>query len=158
VTLEAVQNRQRDNLPEGLEYLRVLLVGCGTLGSMAYTTASRTGIGAEGGWVLVDYDHVGPENMIQSFFPTQIDMPKVTALADLFSWMNTEPLHMDLEEFVESERGQFDVVICAVDDWEARRMLASLCQNGSLPTSLFFDGRIGHRNMEIRWVLNTQAH
>eukprot|EP01060_Flectonema_neradi_P003074 TRINITY_DN11926_c1_g1_i2.p1 TRINITY_DN11926_c1_g1~~TRINITY_DN11926_c1_g1_i2.p1 ORF type:complete len:214 (+),score=32.30 TRINITY_DN11926_c1_g1_i2:48-644(+) len=114
-----------------------LIVGVGGVGSVTAEMLTRCGIGK---LILIDYDTVELANMNRLFYqPSQCGMKKVNAAVETLTNINSdvelEPLHMNittvdnfdilLNKITNGSKtgGQIDLVLCCVDNFEARLAL-----------------------------------
>ena len=119
----------------------VLIVGVGGVGSVSAEMLTRCGIGK---LILVDYDKVELANMNRLFYqPSQCGMHKVDAAMETLKNINPdvqfEALHMNittvdnfdilLKRIATGSKtdGQVDLVLCCVDNFEARLALNQAC-------------------------------
>lgn len=87
-----------------------VIVGCGAVGRNVALQLSALGVGAV---VLIDYDHVSPENIGPQAWPEhQIDKLKVEALAHACSELNG-----DMVVFTIPDKFSPDVVDDAIKNW-----------------------------------------
>jgi len=109
---------------------RVLIIGCGGLGSNAAEMLVRSGVGH---LVLVDSDVVDETNLNRQFyFRDQIGMPKTEALADNLRRIRPGVGLMLVQERVDARTlpdllPGVDAVIEAVDTAEGKAMVISTC-------------------------------
>lgn len=110
-----------------LQQVRIGLAGAGGLGSNCAQTLVRSGFRR---FVLVDFDRVEASNLNrQFFFPDQVGLPKVAALAANLSRINPG-LELKLHETAitpENVRPLFagcDAVLECVDDASVKKLLA----------------------------------
>eukprot|EP01060_Flectonema_neradi_P003073 TRINITY_DN11926_c1_g1_i1.p1 TRINITY_DN11926_c1_g1~~TRINITY_DN11926_c1_g1_i1.p1 ORF type:complete len:376 (+),score=73.38 TRINITY_DN11926_c1_g1_i1:48-1130(+) len=118
-----------------------LIVGVGGVGSVTAEMLTRCGIGK---LILIDYDTVELANMNRLFYqPSQCGMKKVNAAVETLTNINSdvelEPLHMNittvdnfdilLNKITNGSKtgGQIDLVLCCVDNFEARLALNQAC-------------------------------
>ncbi|WP_051822496.1 sulfur carrier protein ThiS adenylyltransferase ThiF [Desulfonatronum thiodismutans] len=120
-----------------LQRVRVGLAGAGGLGSNCAHALVRSGFKR---FVLVDFDRVEPSNLNrQFFFPDQVGLPKVVALAANLLCINPD-LELELLEsriMEDNVQGLFagcDAVLECVDDPSVKKLLAE----AMLPTSALF--------------------
>eukprot|EP00754_Rhynchopus_humris_P049601 Rhum_TRINITY_DN8489_c0_g1::Rhum_TRINITY_DN8489_c0_g1_i1::g.28206::m.28206/K12164/UBA5, UBE1DC1; ubiquitin-like modifier-activating enzyme 5 len=112
----------------------VAVVGVGGVGSVAAEMLARCGVGR---LVLFDYDRVELANMNRLFYqPHQCGLTKVEAAAATMSHINPrvriEPFNYDVtstdnfDHFLATVAG-CDVVLCCVDNFEARLAVNQAC-------------------------------
>ncbi|MGC8814410.1 sulfur carrier protein ThiS adenylyltransferase ThiF [Dictyoglomus sp.] len=105
---------------------KVLIVGCGGLGSNAAITLTRTGFS---NFILVDYDNVEISNLNRQFyFFHQIGMPKVLALKENILLVNKSCNVITYQEKITKENAkeilsQGDIIFEAVDGRETKILL-----------------------------------
>ncbi|UOQ48157.1 ThiF family adenylyltransferase [Gracilibacillus caseinilyticus] len=113
---------------------RVLIVGCGALGSSVAEILARAGVGK---LTIIDRDYVEWSNLQRQHLFTEEDardqLPKAAAASDHLTKINScveiEPVVMDATaENLESYVQQADLVIDATDNFDIRFILNDLCQ------------------------------
>lgn len=118
---------------------RVMVVGCGALGNEVLKCLVQFGIGHI---VIVDFDHVEPDNLTRSVFFTIDDAiksrRKVDAVAERLTAMNpdieVECIFGDIAYDVGLGLiGSMDVVIGCVDNRWARYCINRLCMRAGVP-------------------------
>lgn len=145
--------RQRDFFdPEKVD-ARVTIVGCGGIGSFTGVALAKLGVRE---FKLVDFDHVEAHNVPNQFFyPAQVGMSKVDALAETISDTagaiitgrgSPGPCVMPYEQSLQAGLPLSPIVISALDSMSARADLWNLVKN-KLDCKLFLDGRLGAENV-----------
>lgn len=105
---------------------KVVIVGCGGLGSNAAITLTRTGFS---NFILIDYDNVEISNLNRQFyFFHQIGMPKVLALKENILLINKDCNVITYQEKITKENvkeilSQGDIIFEAVDEKETKILL-----------------------------------
>lgn len=121
---------------EALLRSRVLVVGCGGLGSPAAFYLAAAGIGFLG---LMDGDCVDPSNLQrQILYSTEhIGKPKATVAASVLRDLNPDVHPEVYAEFLTAGNmsviGDYDVVVDAVDSARTKLFIASACQACGVP-------------------------
>lgn len=96
------------------------VVGCGAIGSNFIETMIRSGIG---GMHVYDFDLVDTHNIPnQAFWPDQIGKPKVEAMAEIATRLNTKIIPYN-EKISKLKITKQSYVIMAVDSMEARKAI-----------------------------------
>lgn len=119
--------------PEGqrkLQEAKVVIVGCGGLGSVAAEILARAGVGR---LVLVDHDMVELTNLQRQAVYCEEDVGKLKAevLAEKLSKVNSsivieaKAVHLDAESAKDSKVLEGDVVLDCTDNMETRRVIAN---------------------------------
>lgn len=110
---------------------RVLVVGCGALGSPAAMYLAGAGVGS---LVIADFDTVDITNLHRQVFYTQADAGKSKSLllGRSIAALNSEVRVRVIEEFVRSESmaelaAQADVVVEATDNPDSKVMVSDAC-------------------------------
>lgn len=109
-----------------IENTKVVIVGCGGLGSNAAITLTRTGFS---NFILVDFDKVEISNLNRQFyFFHQIGMPKVLALKENILLINKDCNIITYQEKITKENAkdilsQGDIIFEAVDRAEVKVLL-----------------------------------
>lgn len=111
---------------ERIQNTKVVIAGCGGLGSNAAITLTRTGFK---NFILIDHDKVEISNLNrQAYFFHQIGMPKVEALKENIKLINKD---CQIETYIEKigeENVDFylskgDIILEAVDSAETKALL-----------------------------------
>lgn len=116
---------------------RVLIVGCGGIGSNAYHLLVSMGVTD---FTLVDHDEVNDENVFPGFLPGPTGVKKAQALAD---WGRThDVVSTAIMEWVEDAYidDDFDLILVGTDNLESRRFCFSKLRHMS---PWLIDGRMG---------------
>lgn len=142
-------SRQAELVPADVMNVKVLIVGCGSIGSNAAHILASNGVR---NFSLVDFDTVGMENVGPSWFDLHdIDTSKAQALANRLQG------HFDIEDVAVfdrhqgEEQGQFDIVLSCTDAIGVRQRL---WDNNNLDWNLWLDGRMGGWNAEFYAIRN----
>lgn len=125
---------------EGISRLRnakVLVVGCGALGSMCAMYLAASGVGRV---AIADFDTVDISNLQRQLFfaESHLGLPKVSVLAQRIREINSET-EVELFPFLinESKAGEifpgFDFIIDGSDNPSTKSITASVCQRLSIP-------------------------
>lgn len=114
--------RQADIIPVGkVEALRVLVIGCGAIGSFATLALAKMGVEHI---TCYDFDNVDTVNMSNQFFRFKdIGKNKATALRELVHEFTQVDIMAFPKRFVVDEIHYADIVVMAVDSMEARGSL-----------------------------------
>jgi molybdopterin/thiamine biosynthesis adenylyltransferase len=120
-----------------LGQLRVGIVGCGGVGSIAAQTATHSGMSD---FVLIDFDVVARTNLprLVGVKPSDLGMPKVAITKRYILEHNPDASVRTFQVPVEAPGllptlAGLDVVICATDDTTSRAYLNQLCQQYYVP-------------------------
>jgi hypothetical protein len=126
--------RQADLIPvHKVEALKVLVIGCGAIGSFATLALAKMGVNDI---TVYDFDTVDTVNMNNQFYRFKdIGRPKATALQSLVYDFTEVMITAVLHKFEGSE-DRFDIVVMAVDSMEARREL--------------------HTKLKAKWMIDTR--
>lgn len=120
---------------------RVAIVGLGNIGSHAALALARMGLVH---FKLWDFDAVEEHNAAsQAYELWEVGSNKAEATAARMRLFNPQirlAVHKDKCEFEDAE-----IIVCAVDNLEARRTLAE----NSRPESFVIDGRVGGGQLEV---------
>ncbi|MFY1066531.1 HesA/MoeB/ThiF family protein [Enterococcus sp. AD013-P3] len=117
---------------------RLLLVGCGALGTYAAEQLVRGGVGE---LILVDPDTVDLTNLQRQTLFTVADVQakrhKVTACAEALSAIDpaikVTPLAMTFDQALFQELGKLDLVLDCTDNFLVRTSINSFCLEKNLP-------------------------
>lgn len=125
---------------EGVEKIRkgrVMVVGCGALGSLCAMYLSATGVGTVG---IADFDTVDISNLQrQLFFDEQcLGSPKCATLAARIHAINSETTVNEYPEMINESRAveifaDYDFIIDGSDNPSTKHMTASVCQRLGIP-------------------------
>ena len=133
--------RQSTLIPEGINRLRVTIIGAGAIGSHVAETLCKSGISELHIW---DDDTVEAHNLPnQGFYLTEIGLPKVVALHDRLLLGTGVDIHAYHEKYVGGAFGT-DIVVSAVDSMEVRKEIFKNFM-GDSDARVFVDGRMGAR-------------
>ncbi len=134
-----------------LEAARVLLVGCGALGSVMAEQLARAGVGF---LRLVDRDVVELSNLQRQVLYTEADanegLPKAVAAARRLRQINShialEPIVADLhstnaESLAANEEGWVDLIVDGTDNVETRYLLNDVAVKNRIPW--IYGGSVG---------------
>ncbi len=128
--------------PEGqlrLKAARVLICGCGALGSVIAERLARAGVGS---LRLLDRDWVEWSNLQRQTLFTESDArlsrPKAAAAADMLASINSsiqiEAIVEDLSfQNIESLASECDLILDGTDNFETRFVINDYCVKSSLP-------------------------
>lgn len=120
---ERTKNFNRLMNVDKLAESRVLVVGCGSIGSNIAVALARVGVK---NFALVDMDTVEVKNVSsQAYLASQVGMVKVSALRFLLNTVMNDSGNIDVYncrfEHIDTEWfGRYDIVINAVDSMSAR--------------------------------------
>lgn len=138
-------SRQRLFAPIGdagqrqIEQSRVLIVGCGALGSVIASTLARAGVGF---LRIVDRDFVDLSNLQRQMLYTERDvqeqLPKAIAAADHLRQVNSsieiEPIVADVDDRnIRSLASGIDVIADGTDNFETRFLMNDLAIHDRIP-------------------------
>ncbi|MBP9668719.1 MAG: ThiF family adenylyltransferase [Candidatus Pacebacteria bacterium] len=118
------------------------VIGCGSLGSLYGTSLARAGATNLHLW---DFDVVEAHNAHnQQFFPAQVGMSKVEALAQIIAEIRPGEQVCSLHtERVTKDTVLSGIVLFGVDTWSARYEINSHCLRENPDVSFVGDGRLG---------------
>jgi molybdopterin-synthase adenylyltransferase len=138
---------------ERLRASRVVVVGCGALGTVAVDLLARAGVGHI---TIVDRDFVEISNLQRQLLFEEADAnsgaPKAVAAAQAVGWINSEvvvePVVADVtpdnvEQFVK----QAQVVLDGTDNFETRYLLNDACVKRGVPW--IYGGAIGSTGISM---------
>ena len=137
---------------------RVAIVGVGALGTVSANCLARTGIGF---LRLIDKDHVERTNLHRQILFTEEDAdrrtPKAVAACSFLARANSE---IQLEPVVaelnagnaDSLFNDVDIVLDAVDNWEARFLMNRVCRKHSKPW--IYCAALGSEGMTMNFLPN----
>ena len=115
-----------------LRAARVLVLGCGALGSLAAMYLAGAGVGE---LVIADFDCVDITNLHRQLFYTEAEAgrSKARLLADRIAALNSEVKVTVVAEFVRPERmselaAAVDLVVEAADNPDTKTMVSDACQ------------------------------
>lgn len=138
--------RQRDILPaDRLQRVEAVVIGVGAIGSQVAKQLAHIGVRH---LTLIDPDTVSVENLApQGFDESDLDRPKVLAIGDACSYINTSvSLTKITDRFEPSHLPTGDVpIFMCVDDMNARITIAKDCRD----ESFVVDGRMSAEVMRI---------
>lgn len=116
---------------------KVLIVGCGALGSLVAMYLAAAGVGKLG---LADFDTVDPTNLQRQLFYRESDagMKKVFLLADSVKGLNSKVEVEPLERLVTVGNGaemvcRYDIIVDATDNEMAKCAIDKLCRDAGKP-------------------------
>lgn len=120
-----------------LFWAKVLIIGCGGLGTPCAAYLAEAGIGQ---LALIDADTVSFSNLNRQFFFTEndIDLPKAQIAEKKLAQMNTDlrvhghVMHLDSSNINTAIQG-FDVVVDCVDSLETRKIVHHACLAQNIP-------------------------
>ena len=127
-----------DDTFNSLDSARVLLVGVGGVGSYAAEALVRAGVG---NLTLIDGDVVQPSNINRQLhaLTTTIGLPKVAVMAERLQLINPA-LHVSPQQLVVTPEDipqllaeAFDLVLDAIDSFDAKLALISGCVERGIP-------------------------
>ena len=140
--------------PERAQAARVLILGCGGIGSYTGSLLARMGVGS---FLLIDNDNVEDANVgTQDFTALDIGRPKVDALRDRITSLNRGAKVVTHAARIETAKAlgalvkagdQVTVAVAAVDNIEARRTLWAWFKKSFQST--FIDPRMGAEAFEM---------
>ena len=142
-----VDDRRQKVLIRDPERVNALIIGAGSIGSVAAMLLARTGIGEI---AIYDDDDLEEWNCTGGLFDrTLIGEPKVDAVASLVSWATGREISTYHEKFDDnSPFDGYDAVIIGVDSMTARRMIWNRLElDRSWGT--YIDGRMGGHVAEV---------
>ena len=132
--------RNADTLNNGQQQLlhskAVAIVGCGGLGGYVIEQLVRIGVGR---LYLVDPDVFAPSNCNRQLNALQstLGQPKAEVAArrarDIHPFCRVHPFVADFRDIREEEAFAVDVTVDCLDDIQARRDLAALCNRRAIP-------------------------
>lgn len=115
-----------------LRAARVLVLGCGALGSLSAMYLAGAGVGQ---LLIADFDTVDITNLHRQLFYAEAEAgrPKARLLADRIRALNSEVRVTALEEFVRPVRmrqlaADVDLVVEAADNPDSKTMVSDACQ------------------------------
>ena len=115
--------RQRDLVPpDKLAACKVTVIGVGAIGRQV--AIQLVSMGAK--WLqLFDHDTVDVVNLApQGYFPADVGVPKVDAMAALLHQINPDTqIHLHPERFRRSSTGQGNVIFVCVDSIDTRKLI-----------------------------------
>lgn len=122
-----------------LQNKKVLLVGCGSVGSQIANQLASTGIGH---LTLVDPESLSLDNLYRHSLPTNyVNWPKtwglIIELQSKYPWLNTDQKFcglLDLRD--ESLLNSFDLVIIAIGSPSQERMFHDFCVKNDIETAV----------------------
>ena len=132
--MSTIQLRSHLLIPEGMEHKRVLVIGCGTVGSNVALALASIGVRD---FMLVDFDEVGVHNIpSQAFNWDQVGRNKANALhANLCKRFGMEAMKSRTwsDKFTPSfpGRGEYEIVVSAADSMAVRKMVAMWARGSS---------------------------
>lgn len=133
-------SRQSKLIPFGITQIKVIVIGCGSIGSNAAVTLARIGVEH---FELFDHDTVKVENIGPTTFTVE-GKKKVDALSEqLAAYGATCAIHKT--KYV-SQISRSDVVILGVDSMEARR---AIWNRNRIDWKLWVDARIGRDQASV---------
>ena len=135
---------------------RVAIVGTGALGTVSANCLARAGVGF---LRLIDKDCVEQINLHRQILYTEEDenVPKVLAACSFLARANSEiqlePVVAKLQaENVEDLLRDVDLVLDAVDQWETRFLINTICRKFSLPW--IYCAALGAEGMTMNFLPN----
>ncbi len=135
LSLDSIGGEGQERLLRG----RVLLIGAGGLGSPIALYLAAAGIGTIG---IVDADVVDASNLQRQVLYTTVDIgsPKVNVAASRLASLNPDVTVVPLQVWFTAENAEslvadYDVVIDATDNFEAKFLIADACHRKSIPYS-----------------------
>jgi molybdopterin-synthase adenylyltransferase len=133
-----------------LSGLKVLVIGAGAIGNEIVKNLALFGVGEI---LIVDFDTIEIHNLTRSIFFREDDIgrPKASTVAKRASEIAPETnIHSKDGNFWDcisiAETKNFDVVVCSVDNFEARIKANTLCRLASVP---MINTGIDHRYVSI---------
>lgn len=149
---------------------KVLIIGCGALGSMIAMQLAGAGIGVLG---IADYDKVDISNLQRQFFFTtdELGLPKVDLLFKRIISLNPDVEVISYRSFISPAKAEeifedYDFIVDATDNPESKKMIGDIalkkrkacCIGGVrnfsgqimtlLPSDLRFENYFGQSNAE----------
>lgn len=125
---------------EGQERLlnsRVLIVGCGALGSMVAMQLAGAGVGVIG---IADFDNIDISNLQRQFFYTteEIGLPKTSILERHIKALNPEIKVVPYNEMLTVKKckvifQEYDFIVDATDNPESKRMIGTVAKEAGKP-------------------------
>lgn len=132
----------------------ITLIGAGGIGSWTALALARCGFPL----VIIDFDDIEPHNLGGQFYSVlQQEMPKTTAIRDnILRFCPSSNITVHNARVDESLSVYGDIMICAVDNMKARKLLFKswLTSNSR---ELFVDGRLTMELFEIFAVYNDET-
>lgn len=118
---------------------KVLVIGCGALGSLLSMYLAGAGVGK---LILADFDTIEISNLHRQLFyrHSEAGKPKATSLAESISMLNPDVFVQTLNEFITPEilkslTADVDIIVDAADNPSTTYMIDSYCVERSLPYS-----------------------
>ena len=109
---------------------KILIIGCGALGSMDAMQLAGAGIGTLG---IADYDTIDISNLQRQFFfqTEEAGLPKVKVLSQRIKGLNPEVDIVEYNEIITPEKAtriftEYDFIIDATDNPESKRMTGEI--------------------------------
>lgn len=129
------------------------IIGVGAIGRQSALQLSAIGVG---NMTLIDFDTVDVENLaVQGFLETDLKAPKVEAVRNLCSKINSEiNIKTVNDQFKASDFKSAAVVFCCVDSIETRKLIFDNVKDKCL---LFIDGRMSAESFRIFTVFDERS-
>ncbi len=146
-------SRQRDIVPpERLAACKVTVIGVGAIGRQVALQLTAMGIG----WLqLIDFDTVEESNIAsQGYLEDDLSRPKVQATADLCQQIDHQLETHEINERFRRSMEIGNVVFCAVDTIDARRLIWEAVKDRS---SFFCDGRMSAEVLRVLTACDTAS-
>lgn len=116
---------------------KVLIIGCGALGSMVAMQLAGAGIGTLG---IADYDKVDVSNLQRQFFFNNVEAgeSKVRLLQERIGNLNPSVITEVYEKLITKKIAEeifpiYDFILDATDNPDSKRMVGEICKKESLP-------------------------
>ena len=150
VSLEAIGEEGQQRIRNA----RILIVGCGALGSMAAMELAGAGIGVIG---IADFDTVDISNLQRQFFyaTENAGILKSQLLAAKITALNPEVTVEIYNDIITEKKarcifGNFDFIIDATDNPESKKMIGGICMSLGKPCSI---GGVGDFHGQVMTLL-----
>jgi molybdopterin/thiamine biosynthesis adenylyltransferase len=133
------------------EATKVVLIGCGGIGSYTASILARMGIGEIS---LIDFDKVEEINVATQDLPlSAIGQFKVDAVVDRITGINPDVYcTISTKAFKDQKITEGNVIIPAVDSIEVRQEVYKAFEKLAMPGTLLIDPRMGAESFEL-WVV-----
>lgn len=145
--------RQRELVPpDKLATTNVTIIGTGAIGRQVALQLAAIGVSKI---LLIDFDTVEPENLAaQCFYESDLDKPKVDAVADVCLAINSEIEIKTTNRKFSNLMFTEGVVFCCVDSIETRAKIFEQVWNRA---DLWIDGRMSAEFMRILTVFDSKS-
>jgi sulfur carrier protein ThiS adenylyltransferase len=156
-SIQRIANRytRQDGLisQERISKIGCTIIGVGAIGRQVALQLSAIGAG---NITLIDFDTVDVENLaVQGFLETDLQSPKVQAVKNLCTKINSEiNIKMVNDQFKASDFQSSAVVFCCVDSIDTRKLIFNSIKDKCL---LFIDGRMSAESFRIFTVFDERS-